>query len=121
MKIEVGMYAYSKERRYLGIGKISYIDDIRKNFEIVIQTNKEEWLANKEDVIASYNIIDLIEVGDYVNGYKITYIQEKEEPYYPKRLLHFEEPQDYVIKVFDNEDIKSIVTKEQFEREAYKI
>lgn len=73
---------------------------------------------------SSPNIIDLIEVGDYVNGNKIVHIQEKEFPNYPKRLLFAgvdENNIDDVWEVYNNEDIKSIVTKEQFLQMEYKL
>ena len=62
---------------------------------------------------ASHNIIDLIEVGDYVNGKEITSKDEN------RKRLYAEMIQDYVY--FDERDIKSIVTKEQFEAMEYKI
>lgn len=62
-----------------------------------------------EDIIkASHNIIDLIEVGDYVNGYEVT---SKDQ------FLGFGNHDWYML---DNE-IKSIVTHEQFESMSYKL
>ena len=58
----------------------------------------------------SFNIIDLIEVGDYVNGYKVTYV-------YPN-LLKVDSADIWEIH---SSDIKSIVTKEQFSQMEYKI
>lgn len=66
--------------------------------------------ANVEDVIkSSPNIIDLIEVGDYVNGLKVAKVED-----------------NVIIMVgllmrLGEEDIKSIVTKEQFEAIKYEI
>lgn len=59
----------------------------------------------------SENIIDLIESGDYVNG---KYVQEVKEYKYGKSILAF-------IGVVDNEDIKSIVTKEMFLNAEYRV
>ena len=59
----------------------------------------------------SENIIDLIEVGDYVNGYEVL----------DKYLFNGEKPvletngEETNCKCLCNSDIKSIVTKEQFE------
>ena len=50
------------------------------------------------------NLIDLIEVGDYVNGYRVTYV-------YPN-LIKVDSTDIWEIHPHD---IKSIVTKEQFE------
>jgi len=82
----------------------------------------EDWEDFKKEKIlkVSPNIIDLIQVGDYVNGLKITYIYEPNE-YNSQRTLCFEYPIDYVIKTFYSEDIKSIVTKEQFESVQYEV
>ena len=67
---------------------------------------------------ASNNIIDLIEVGDYVNGYKIGYIDDckgaMREFYYD-----YENPNEDVGHW--EEEIKSVVTKEQFENMEYRI
>ena len=54
---------------------------------------------------SSPNIIDLIEVGDYVNGYRVDAIGDKYVIFYDG---------DGDIEVFDA-DIKSIVTHEEFE------
>ena len=62
---------------------------------------------------SSPNIIDLIEVGDYVNGVKITKIKEG-KPF----VEDYNDP--YFSYYFEKEDIKSITTKEQFEAMEYK-
>lgn len=71
----------------------------------------------KDEIINhSYNIIDLIEVGDYVNGRKVF-----------QAGYNFQD--DYVLKMSESDyedfiykkDIKSIVTKEMFENMEYKI
>ena len=59
---------------------------------------------------SSPNIIDLIEVGDYVNGNRVDYVGNKYLTFYDG---------DGDIEIF-NDDIKSIVTKEQFEAMEYK-
>ena len=64
------------------------------------------------DIInASNNIIDLIEVGDYVNGERVINIIKKHK---------YLEVSDEEI-VIDEKDIKSIVTKEAFESMSYKV
>lgn len=79
--------------------------------------------ANIEDIVkTSYNIIDILEVGDYVNGMEVTRISGTR---YDKNDLHCycehngnENWQQVMIPV---KNIKSIVTKEQFEEMSYKI
>lgn len=107
MKLEVGMYV----RTLNGIAKITR----HEHYWI----NKEEWNYITTDIgrnfeidlilKASHNIIDLIEVGDYVNGYEVEFI-EKEN----KNIICY-------TATFEEEDIKSIVTKEQFESMSYKV
>lgn len=60
---------------------------------------------------SSPNIIDLIEVGDYVNGNKVDAKGNKYVIFYDG---------DGDIEVFEN-DIKSIVTKEQFKEMEYRL
>ena len=60
-------------------------------------------------VKSSPNIIDLIEVGDYVNGYLVEFVDKDD-----KMLICFG-------ATLDNEDIESIVTHEQFESMEYRI
>lgn len=64
--------------------------------------------AKKYMVNCSYNIIDLIEVGDYVNGFPV--IHKENDILKCGLLVQFKE-----------NEIKSIVTKEQFEQMAYKV
>lgn len=70
--------------------------------------------AKKYMVNCSYNIIDLIEVGDYVNGY---YVEDVLKTFVNVAVgsNYFQSPTIY------EKDIKSIVTKEQFEQMAYKV
>jgi len=74
---------------------------------------------DKENIINfSPNIIDLIEVGDYVNGYMVENIDaglNGDIIEIATGTNYFQSPSLY------NEDIKSIVTKEQFESMEYKI
>ena len=56
------------------------------------------------------NLINLIEVGDYVNGEKVT-SAEPVDKNDTDRYLGFG---DYDYYICDSEDIKNIVTKEQF-------
>ena len=69
----------------------------------------------------SKNIIDLIEVGDYVNGREVKHIAMFEGfPDYPK-LIFVDEKHLIPGETVENKDIKSIVTKEQFASIEYKV
>ena len=115
MKLEVGMYCYNKTNRKLGIGKII---DFQSNNNVNIRYKNSIELASIGNVIASFNIIDILEVGNYVNGDKIEYIDDCEgamrEFYYD-----YENPNDDVGHW--QEEIKTIITHEQMEQMAYKV
>lgn len=79
---------------------------------------------------SSFNIIDLIEVGDYVNGYKVMEIIEfPQKILITKMLICSLEPKepnnlnkkDYAETWIENEDIKEILTKEQYNNNIYRI
>lgn len=112
-EIKVGEYVRTDN------GEIHKVEDI-EDLRIHIKTEKimfRSWVddyygTHKEDrfiVKHSPNIIDLIEEGDYVNGYEVNDIGEN--------YIHCA---DYEIE-FNEKEIKSIVTKEQFAQAEYKI
>ena len=114
MKLEVGMYVRTKNGE---IGKIRVIIDGL----VFINTNQYYSTVSK----ASHNIIDLIEAGDYVNGNKVTKLGFDNFLLKCKTIECHQEDlsngYEGVTFVYTNKDIKSIVTKEQFESMSYKI
>lgn len=60
----------------------------------------------------SKNIIDLVEIGDYVNGYKVMHIAG--------HYVSVESSYNYDL-CFEEQDIKSVVTKEQMASVEYKL
>lgn len=128
MELEVGMYVRFKDKR--GNTYIRKIIDIPKdNRYASIYIDKEANYTNnlsfKNVLKASHNIIDLIEVGDYVNGSKVVDIsiigKDKEKWVWVEQMEDTDNKygDDYV--GYNNEQIKSIVTKEQFESMSYRI
>ena len=123
MKLEVGMYV----RTNLGIAKITEYKE-NKNFDNeflldkeIIDTHEDYYSRCLYDyefyldqvIKASHNIIDLIEVGDYVNGGQV---REKTNDYI--RISGGEFMWQYLKR---EEDIKSIVTKEIFSNVEYRV
>ena len=123
MKLEVGMYVRTK----FGIFKIRKITkDLAywKHEKRVIELDRNVAEYNyrfsfyKDESIfkgAKFkdNIMDLIEVGDYINGMKVT-------------KICFDKDGEKILTVscyleLVNKDIKSIVTKEQFESMKYSL
>ena len=74
---------------------------------------------DKEDIKASFNIIDILEVGDYVNGELVVAIHKNYVCDEIKLGIALETACNYTAIL--NEDIKSIVTKEQFESMEYSL
>lgn len=110
MKLEVGMYVRTE---LYSISKIIDMEDLEW---IEIDKNKG-YLIHRDTILkASHNIIDLIEVGDYVNGVLVENIYSREED---KMLFHTFET-EIMIEV-TKENINNIVTKEQFESMSYKV
>ena len=75
--------------------------------------------AKKYMVNCSYNIIDLIQVGDYVNDYKVVDIIHNNRKLEPSTMVYCEYGNNYI--GFYNEEIKSVITHEQMEQMAYKV
>lgn len=69
----------------------------------------EEW---ERHLKISKNIIGLLEVGDYVNGYKVDYIAG--------HYVSVISSEKYNL-CFEEQDIKTIVTKERFAQMEYKL
>ena len=75
-----------------------------------------------EIVKHSKNIIDLIEVGDYVNGYRVTESKYKQfDKYYFIDIDCNDISFGWGIGVIPVDEIKSIATHEQFESIEYKV
>ena len=119
MEISKGMYI-----RFNGfISKIGHINTSKKGNTYVQFKQPNGLLAHTriENIDrASFNIIDLIEVGDYVNGYEII-----EKPYCYHEVyfisINSHESWGWGIGEMPITKIKTIVTKEQFNLMKYVI
>ena len=116
-EIKIGEYIRTKKGK---ITKITTINNVKYTSWGAKARNKRELIGTKrllingryelEDITKhSFNIIDLIEVGDYVNGEKVEEVTSDGE---------------YIIThqhCFDDKSIKSIVTHEQFNSIKYEV
>lgn len=106
MQLENNMYVRTKRD---GIGKIISLSIGEEDECCFIELSKRRTGIKEHNILkASHNIIDLIEVGDYVNGHLV--IKRHND-------LILEDTFDLV----EDEEIKSIVTKEQFSQMQYKV
>ena len=125
MKLEVGKWCRTKKGTIFKIigGNVdmweididySYLSKCENEDYNSYAYNKNNGLFEDLVVKASYDIIDLIEVGDYVNGY---YVEDVLKTFVNVAvgINYFQSPTIY------EKDIKSIVTKEQFESMKYSL
>lgn len=96
-------------------GEITRIDKIKENtFECMFKKIRCELYTNFI-VKHSPNIIDLIEEGDYVNGIEVMGIYVPRDNWEPIQI----NVDSQTVKYFLVDQIKSIVTKEQFNQMKY--
>lgn len=101
--------------------KLEYMEDTW--LELYRYNDNAGWFIH-EHCKSSPNIIDLIEVGDYVNGEQVSRIKQCPEYHLGDGILIFNEHNETIYSNFRTSkyyDIKSIVTKEQFESMEYKV
>ena len=130
--MNVGDYVRYKKTVYhnqgvdnIRISKIKHISDTDYNMKFIFFENGNG--EYEENIIkSSPNIIDLIEVGDYVNSKRVEWIgydlykENKDKTLTgigEKRILFNEFTKDSVRK----NGIKTIVTREQFSQMEYKV
>ena len=126
MKLEdlkVGQYVRFKDKRgntYIRNIKEVCNEQPHKSWGAIIidkNANNVPYVSLKNIIKASYNIIDILEVGDYVNG---CYIQEIKSLKDNVMVCMLDSDYEFVSTITKNE-IETIVTKEQFEQMAYKV
>ena len=130
-KLEPNMYVRTKNgniRKIVELTNTKFIDEpdyyVDKVLIDIEQNEREDiiymekCLFNEDIVKSSLNIIDLIEVGDYVNGERVIGFGTF---YYDDGTIERTSlTLDRTVTCLDSE-IKSIVTKEQMEQMAYKV
>lgn len=125
-KIEPNMYVRTKE----GIHQIYRIDNNKTKYKYLYKLKKQDGdgcidcgALSSEDIIGepSFNPIDLVQVGDFVNEIRVGYINKGENYFY---ALTDENTRD-IICGYDSDGftkpLDSILTKEQFEARVYKV
>lgn len=103
-----GMYIRSKDKNGVQyIRKIVELPEDTRYGSIVVDKDIHNvfWVSKKNVLKASFNLIDLIKEGDYVNGQQV--------------IQKYKDWLDLDDDTADLKDIKNIVTKEQFEACKY--
>ncbi|MCM1052476.1 MAG: hypothetical protein NC483_00640 [Ruminococcus sp.] len=123
-KLEVGMYAYSKKDRDYGIGKIINITEFGQDFQgdlIDVKFKHSTHAIPNQEVVASYNIVDLLKVGDYVNGEFVIQVSKEHGWVFTDLTYYNERKCEECHNCFTDKEIKSVATKEQFESMKYEV
>lgn len=121
MELKVGMYVrtnYRKEKVIRKIVKIVEDPSAHDHYLIFDKPTRYAYYVGDNNFIAKKDAIDLIEVGDYVNGKRVYNISIVDG------LKYLDvEVEDYLSDMpFINADqIESIVTKEQFNSIKYEV
>lgn len=102
-------YKYHNEQK---IGKVDFITYNEFAGENFIGLTNNEGIFEGKILKASFDIIDLIEPGDFINGYKVTYIDKDNQII---RVDGF----GWGTNIIRKDNIKNIVTKEQFDSMKY--
>ena len=120
MELEVGQFARLKSGY---ICKIININDYREpNMKYGVGANylKDVMFIGGDDIVkASYNIIDLIEVGDIISFYEDIDNYKKQYVIGIPDLITLDEIKDKITN--DNIRLVSILTKQEMEQMAYKV
>lgn len=129
MKLEVGMYVRGKYYNYRGkIGKIikNYNNDLEIAYKDgILKTSTSSFIDDNFDIngqqyVASFDIIDLIEVGDIIR-YRIDKVSLETKGYLTGVIDITDEEMIESIKKDKNYHVLQILTKEEFEKRAYKV
>lgn len=115
--IKVNEYVRTNSGLIFKVNEITY-DEEYKDYLYKESFLLVDW---KENIVKhSKQLIDLIEVGDYVNGYRV--INVINEGICPSgKCIDIDSSKDSSECTLWEEDIKTILTKEQFEANCYKV
>ena len=118
MKIEKGMYVRLEN------GLIFKTETVNKfEYGCPYDFNLSGYNLKVKDISnTSHNLIDLIEVGDYVNGQQVVKIVEAHK-HYPKIICleHAFNDEGNCLNITNTRDIKEILTKEQYEANVFRV
>lgn len=137
MKLEVGKFVRTKDGT---IGKIIAIDLAKPRQEkypnhpskrwwrdkILISCYKG-WITTQNIIKASYNIIDILEVGDVIKLFMGYNIDEENTNIFELIAINYDNNEigvfnsDFQIEFFPIENLRGILTHEQMEQMAYKV
>lgn len=131
-KLEPNMYVRTKNGNIRKIVELTntkfidepdyYVDKVLIDIEQNERENTiymEKWLFNEDIVKASYNITDILEVGDIISFYEDIDNYKKQYVIGIPDLITLDEIKDKITN--DNIRLVSILTKQEMEQMEYKV
>lgn len=115
MEIQNGEYIRTKDGY---IGKVTRFTT--SDICYVKFYDNEEWKTDIEEagiVKHSFNIAEILEEDDYVNGMRVSYVRFPNDPYEPTEIYVLDKHINFIFA----SDIKSVVTHEQMKAMEYVI
>ena len=119
-EIKVGEYVRINGRIYKVLDMDNVFLYVDKEVRYSEEYNASIHYINKDEyeiVKHSFNIIDLIEVGDYVNGMEVLDIYTPRDLWEPIEIRVDSRYTNYLT----SDDIKTILTKEQYKSNCYEV
>ena len=113
-KIEVNEYVRFNN------GEIGKVIDIKENPSRIVYSEYGEIGLISDIVKHSKQLIDLIEVGDFVNGYRVISV-DYDVMNDTTECIELDLNSNYQYNFISIRQIKTILTKEQFEANCYKV
>lgn len=115
MNIEVNDYVRTKN------GVIDKVDALYGMIENTVHLENQKWFDTKNIVKHSKQLIDLIEVGDIINGHLVCEKYTDTDDYGVDFVSLIIEDSVVLNKSIKERDIQTILTKEQYLANCYKV
>ena len=126
-EIEVGEYGRTNFGKMIKFAWLESLEGKRYENKVLLinedMLNNDFYYFHKGEKIVKHSkqLIDLVEVGDYVNGREVKHIAMFEGfPDYPK-LIFVDETHLIPDDTCENDEIKTILTKESYMANCYKV
>ena len=126
MEIEVGEYGRTNYGKIIKFAWIQHSNGKRDESKVIL-INKDKlsndfyYFSIRESIVKhSKQLIDLIEVGDFVNGYRVENVIN-EEPCPSGKCVDIDSSKDSSECTLWENDIQTILTKESYMANCYKV
>ena len=123
MEIEVGEYGRTNKGKIFIFAWLENSDGKRYTNKVLLGNgkifeNKFYYFDDGEEIVKhSKNIIDLIELGDYVNGEQVSNVDKIDNI----NFIEWTDGDMYKTEIENDKFIETIVTKEMMESISYKV